>query len=92
MSDIRWLALIPDPTSPRPVPVLGDQAKPREWLAPDKATAQLFAKRDLTPAQYRLAEIVSVLEYEARKREPLPKSPSQWSPPSFLKGRGRRSA
>jgi hypothetical protein len=70
MTEIRWLATLPDPTSGRDAPVLGPGSKRFEWLAADKVSARTLAEKDLTPAQFRLASIVSVIEFETRQNEP----------------------
>jgi hypothetical protein len=86
MSDVRWIALLPDPMTGFDTPVLGPNSKRFEWLAADKASARLLAEVDLTPNQFRLASIVSVVEFESREREPKPKT--DWPKKSFL-NRGR---
>jgi hypothetical protein len=92
MSDIRWLALVPDILTGEPTPVLGANQKPREWLAPDRAAATVLVKRALTPDEFALCRVVSVLDYEARLREPQRPNSADWTPPNFLKGRGRKAS
>jgi hypothetical protein len=89
MTDIRWIALLPDPTSPRWQP-MAIQGTPLVWIAENRTAARRLAALDLSPAQFRLAEIVSVLEYETRQRERLPAAPAKWRPPTFQKGGYRR--
>lgn len=81
MTAVRWIAILPDPTTGFDTPVIGGDGKPFEWLAPDKRAAAELAKNDLTPNQLRLASIVSVVEFESRTREPHRKV--EWSKKSF---------
>lgn len=86
MSDIRWLALLPDPVTGRQF-AMALKGRRLEWLAPDRQTAIEKAALDLSPSQLRLAEIASVLEYEQRLREPVRKPIADFPKTVFRHGR-----
>jgi hypothetical protein len=70
MSDVRWLALLPDPVTGLDKPVEGEDGQPLEWLAPNREMAIRRVRRDLSPAQVRLMSVVSVLDWSARQSSP----------------------
>lgn len=69
MTAIRWFALLPDSMTGKDVPIPGPDGKPREWLAADKDSARELVKATLTPNQFRIALVMSVLEYEASEAD-----------------------
>ena len=68
-SDVRWVALLPDPVMGSQLPVVDSAGKPREWLAPDKVTARTLVSQTLTQPEFWVCDVVSVLEWEARKND-----------------------
>lgn len=69
--EIRWLALLPDPVTGLDAPTCeAGSGKSMIWVAPDLAAARVQVKAALFPNQYRLCSVVSVVDWEARQREP----------------------
>lgn len=68
MNDVRWVALIPDPVTGLDSPARQIYGGPIIWHAPDVAAARLKVQQDLSPAAYRLCSVVSVVDWESRRR------------------------
>lgn len=65
-SQIRWLALLPDPVTGLDAPVRDADGRPVVIHAPDRDTARGAAKLLLRRAQYRLCGIVALVDWESR--------------------------
>lgn len=69
MSEIRWVALLPDPVTGLDYPVLDASEKPVIWVAMDKKAAEKQVKAALSQAAYLLCSVISFVDWEARKSE-----------------------
>lgn len=70
MSKVMWVALLPDPATGLDAPVERAEGGVHSWPAEDKAAATALVKQSLTPAQFRLASVVSLVDWVTRKAQP----------------------
>ncbi len=77
MSELRWVALLPDPVTgiDAPVPEVGT-GKPHVWVAPNLEMAVRLVRAALRPIAFKLCQVV--LEAEWRERRVIPEPPNQY--------------
>lgn len=71
MITVTWIAVVPDPVTglDEPIEEAGTR-RPKVWVAPNREYAVRLIRRDLLPNTFRLAAVVSVVDWESRKQTP----------------------
>jgi hypothetical protein len=76
-SDVRWVALLPDPVTgiDAPVPQMGSGA-PMVWTAPNLEMAVRLVRAALKPIAFKLCQVVQESEWRAHRT--IPEPPNQY--------------
>lgn len=69
-AELRWVCLLPDPVTGLDQPVPELSGKPKIWVAPNREYAVRLVRADLMPKAFRLASVVSMLDWESRRSQP----------------------
>lgn len=64
--EVRWVCLLPDPITGLDQPVRSISGQPMIWVAIDIKAAIALVKADLLPNAFRLASVVSYIDWRSR--------------------------